>query len=113
MRLLRGKMAGLLKLVLTGASGASYSYAEMELRKEFYLGIPGNFVLAKAKKSGADIICAGEHLDLYHLPEPLLARALHQFGALSTLVRINRNAAARRAEVADIIAAYDPILNKS
>ncbi len=107
-------MAGPFRLVLTGQSGARYQYAEMDLRKQFYLGIPGNYVLAKRDKSGnATLICAGEHSDLYRLPDPILARALHEHGASLVLVRENRDAEARKAEVADIVAAYDPVLNRA
>ena len=94
----------------TGESGTIYRYqAHEDDRTPSPAG--GNFLYVKMSGGEPEVVYAGQTESLYRGLHEGWAEARERHGASAILVRLNVTGDIRRAEQADLVAHYRPVMN--
>lgn len=94
----------------TGESGTVYRYfAQDDERPPSPAG--GNYLYVKTGEAGPEVVYAGETESLYRGLRDAWGEAREQYGATGIYTRLNITGHVRRAEQADIVAHYRPVMN--
>jgi hypothetical protein len=97
-------------LDFTGESGTVYRY---QVHQDDRTASPagGNFLYVKMEDATIFVIFAGETESLYKGLREQWSVAREQHGANAILMRLNVTGDVRRAEQADLVAKYRPVMN--